>query len=209
MVCKTWNLFLTNDRKLWMGILRQTRPYFELISKQLNKGKFYTIAIGVTFDAERIFFESYCDFVEKNEDFCSQNIIKIFKRFQMIHIVLQDVIQDSPDYEVFQKEFIGEKLAGEVQLHMDKAEKEKQQLVKLRADRFDIDFRKSFAWMFNEVTRVIESREEIESTKEKKIQYDKNIYEQLLEKMKRKIEISENLLLIGIQVTVRDSCVDV
>ena len=92
---------MVNDRKLWMGILRQTRPYFELISKQLIEEE------SSTFDAERIFFKNYCDFVEKNEDFCSQNIIKIFKRFQMIHIVLQDVIQDSPDYEVFQKEFIG------------------------------------------------------------------------------------------------------
>ena len=211
MVCKTWNVFLINDRKLWMDILRQTRPYFELLKKQLVT-EFTdedSISHSAIFNDERIFSESYFDFVGKNEDFCSQNIIKIFQRFQMIHIVLQDVIQDSPDYEVFQKEFIGEKLAGEVQLHMDKAEKEKQQLAKHCADRFDIDFRKSFAWMFNEVTRVIESREEIESTKEKKSQYDKNIYEQLLEKMKRKIEISENLLLIGIQVTVRDSCVDV
>jgi hypothetical protein len=95
LVCKTWNLFLINDRKLWMGILRQTRPYLELISKQLDKGE------ETAFESERFFLKSYCDFVERKGDFCSQNIIKIFQRFQMIHIVLQDVIQDSPDYEVF------------------------------------------------------------------------------------------------------------
>ena len=125
----------------------------------------------------------------------------------MIHIILQDVIQDCPVYEVFQKEFIGEKLAGEVQLQMDKAEKEKQQDPKLCADQ--IDFRKSFVFMFNKVTSVIECREEIEFIKEKKSQYDKSIYEYLLGNMKKRIEICEKLLLIGIQLTVRDSCKDV
>ena len=202
MVCKTWNLFLVNDRKLWMGILRQTRPYFELISKQLDKGEIES------FDAERIFLKSYCDFVEKNEDFCSQTIIKIFQRIQMIHIVLQDVIQDSPDFEVFQKKFIGEKLAGEVQLQVDKAEKEKYQDPKLIADL--IDFKKSFAWMFNEVTSVIECRREMEFEKERKsYPFDKKKHEQLLEYQKEKLEICEKLLLIGIQLTVRDSCKDV
>jgi hypothetical protein len=175
LVCKTWNLFLVNERKLWMGILRQTRPYFELISKQLIEEEIKS------FEAERLFFLIYCDFVEisnleKSEDFCSQNIIKIFQRFQMIHIVLQDVIQDSPDYEVFQKEFIGEKLAGEVQLQIDKAEKEKQQDPK----QGHFDFRKSFAWMFNQVTSVIECRQMIENVKKRKLDYDENIYEQLL-----------------------------
>ena len=45
----------------------------------------------------------------------------------MIYTVLQDVFQDCPVYHVFQKEFIGEKLAGEIQLQIDKslrAEKE-------------------------------------------------------------------------------------
>jgi len=95
LVCKTWNVFLINDRKLWMGILRQTRPYFELLKKQLVTE--FTDEDSI-FNDERIFSESYFDFVEKNEDFCSQNIIKIFKRIQMIHVVLQDVVHESPDY---------------------------------------------------------------------------------------------------------------
>ena len=202
MVCKTWNIFLVNDRKLWMGILRQTRPYFELLKKQLVTDE------DSPFDDERIFSGSYCDFLEENEDFCSQNIIKIFQRFQMIHIVLQDVIQDSPDYDIFQKDFIGQKLGGEVQLQIDKAEKENQQPPELCVNRFD--FRKSFAWMFNEVTSVKKCREEMKFEKERKsYPFDKNTHEQLLEYQKKKLEICEKLLLIGIQVTVRDSCVDV
>ena len=209
MVCKTWNVFLINDRKLWMDILRQTRPYFELLKKQLVT-EFTdedSISHSAIFNEERIFSESYFDFVGKNEDFCSQNIIKIFKRIQMIHIVLQDVVHECPDYEVFQKQFIGQKLAGEIQLQMDQAKKEKQQLAKLRTDRFD--FRKSFAWMFNEVTRVMECRDEIEFEKELKTFYDNNIYEELLEKYKVKLDAHEMILLIGIRQTVRDSCVDV
>ena len=204
MVCKTWNVFLINDRKLWMDILRQTRPYFELLKKQLVTE--FTDE-GSIFNDERIFSESYFDFVGKNEDFCSQNIIKIFKRIQMIHIVLQDVVHECPDYEVFQKQFIGQKLAGEIQLQMDQAKKEKQQLAKLRTDRFD--FRKSFAWMFNEATRVMECHDEIEFEKELKTFYDNNIYEELLETYKVKLDAHEMILLIGIRQTVRDSCVDV
>ena len=104
MVSKTWNIFLINDRRLWMDILRQTQPYFKFLGNQL-------LNENISDDADRNFSKIYFDFVEKNEDDCCQNIIKIFKRIQMIHTVLQDVFQDCPVYHVFQKEFIGEKLA--------------------------------------------------------------------------------------------------
>ena len=199
---------MTNDRKLWMGILRQTRPYFELVRKQFVTVQFANETS--TFDAERIFLENYCDFVENHEDFCSQNVIKIFKRIQMIHIALQDVIQDSPDYEVFQKEFIGQKLAGEVQLQMNKVEKDKQQDSKLCVDVFD--FKSSFDWLLKSVISVIECREKIKFIEERKIFFDQdneNLYDQMLEAMKKRLEICEKLLLIGILITVRDSCADV
>ena len=51
-------------------------------------------------------------------------------------------------------------------MQVDKAEKEKYQDPKLIADL--IDFKKSFAWMFNEVTSVIECRREMEFEKERK-----------------------------------------
>ena len=92
-----------------MDILRQTQPYFKFLGTQL-------LNENISDDADRNFSKIYFDFVEKNEDDCCQNIIKIFKRIQMIHTVLQDVFQDCPVYHVFQKEFIGEKLAWEIQL---------------------------------------------------------------------------------------------
>ena len=117
-----------NDRKLWMDILRKTQPYFEFLSKQLLKDEDFTEdPYNASLDAERNFVKRYFDVLEKSEDYCSQNVIKIFKRIQMIRIVLQDGIEDCPVYEIFEEEFIGKKLAGEIQLQIDRAEKEKQQ----------------------------------------------------------------------------------
>ena len=39
LVSKSWNLFLSNDRKLWMEILRQTQPYIEFLTNQLSSVK--------------------------------------------------------------------------------------------------------------------------------------------------------------------------
>ena len=101
-----------------MDILRKTQPYFEFLSKQLLKDKDFTEDSD---DANRNFVKGFFDVLEKREDYCSQNIIKIFKRIQMIHIVFQDGIEDCPDYQVFQQEFIGNKLAGEIQLQIERA----------------------------------------------------------------------------------------
>ena len=35
LVCKTWNHFLTNDRTVWMAVLKRTQPYLEFLSGQL------------------------------------------------------------------------------------------------------------------------------------------------------------------------------
>merc|ERR1712051_304619 len=124
LTCKTWNLFLVNDKKLWMDILRQTRPYFEFLSKQLLSEE------DLAIETENTIWERYFDLIEQNEELCyplcCHKIFQGFKRFQMIHTVLQDVIQDCPVYEVFQREFIGEKLAGEIQLQIDSGEKKKE-----------------------------------------------------------------------------------
>ena len=181
-----------------MGILRQTRPYFELISKQLDKGEIES------FDAERIFLKSYCDFVEKNEDFCSQTIIKIFQRIQMIHIVLQDVIQDCPVYEVFLKKFIGGKLVGEIQLQIDGIEKKKQKYPKM------CEFESDFSWLLESIINLKVCRGKIEDQKRKNkdqlLQLDqnaKNINDQILEL----IEARKQQLLLGIQITLFEAFV--
>ena len=36
LVCKSWSVFLSNDRILWMTILRQTQPFFEFLSNQFH-----------------------------------------------------------------------------------------------------------------------------------------------------------------------------
>ena len=115
MVCKTWNLFLVNDKRLWLDIFRQIHPYFEFISKQLRDEDFDSVL-------PRNILERYFGYVEKSDEYSCHEIIQIFKRIQMIHIVLLDVIQDCPIYEVFQTKFIGKRLAEEIQLQIDKGQ---------------------------------------------------------------------------------------
>ena len=185
MVSKTWNLFLVNDKKLWMDILRQTRPYFEFLSKQILSEEDFAI------DAENEIWKIYFDFVEKNEKFCCHKILQGFKRFQMIHVVLQDVIQDCPVYEVFQKKFIGEKLAEEIQIYsgiyyvqiqIDRAEKEKQTNTKLPEYGNHFELLNSAGWL-ETITTFKKCRDELRFQKEKNndlVQFDeeiKNLYQ--------------------------------
>ena len=91
LVCKTWNLFLIKDEKLWMDILsKQTQPFFEFLSKKLSNEDFA--------DARKTWKE-YFDFVEKNDYFC-QKIIKNYKRIQNIQVHLQDLSQGCQRFEV-------------------------------------------------------------------------------------------------------------
>ena len=74
-VCKAWNLFLINDRKLWMNKLRLTHPYFELLDKELLDKDF----APKTKTCKEIF-----DHIEKNDIYCCSKVIQIFKRIQII-----------------------------------------------------------------------------------------------------------------------------
>ena len=39
LVTKPWNLFVSNNRKLWMEMLRQTQPYIQFLTNQLSSVK--------------------------------------------------------------------------------------------------------------------------------------------------------------------------
>ena len=198
---------LINDRRLWMDILRQTQPYFKFLGNQLLKE-------NISDDADRNFSKIYFDFVEKNEDDCCQNIIKIFKRIQMIHTVLQDVFQDCPVYHVFQKEFIGEKLAGEIQLQIDEALRaEKKKLQDKLLMRYD--FESSFACLLEKIANLKvchdQTRVQIETNKDMLLEFNqnaRNIYEQLLLTIEAEINAREQQVLLGIKIILRDNCID-
>ena len=212
MVCKTWNLFLINDRKLWMDILRQTQPFFEFVSKQLLKYQDITDEAKTKVSKgyfDRKFSEECFDFIQEEEDFCCQNIIKTFKRILMIHIVLQDVIQDCPVYEVFQKKFIGEKLFGEIQLQIDGTEKEEEKCQKM------CEYESSFSWLLQRITDLKVCRDKIEHQKSinhQLLQLDqnfKNINDQIIELMEEEFKVRKHQLLLGIKTTLIASCIDV
>ena len=153
LVCKTWNLFLIDDRKLWMKILRRTQPYFEFLSKQLLSGEDFVAA------SERKAWKDFFDYIGQNDNYCCHKIVQSFNRIQMIYSVLQELIQDCPVYEVFQKEFVGENLSKEIQSQIDKAEKEKFQRPKLR-------FESNFDWLFEQITKVKACRDHQRSSKD-------------------------------------------
>ena len=75
------------------------------------------------------FFECI-EFRSKNEEFTCQQMIQVFKKIQLVHSALQDVVHDCPDYKVLQEEFIGRKQTEEIQSEIDRA----------RLRRFDHSF---------------------------------------------------------------------
>ena len=122
----------------------------------------------------------------------------------MIHTVLQDVFQDCPVYYVYQKEFIGEKLAGEIQLQIDKAlraEKEKDKPL------MRYDFESSFAWLLERIANLKVYRDQkIETNKDVLLwllgfnQNARNPYEKLLLTIEAEI-------ILGIKLILRDNCI--
>ena len=197
LVCKTWNFFLINDRKLWMDILRQTHPYFEFLSRQLLSDEEYAA------DAKSKIWKSYFDFIEENDKISCHKIIQLFKRIQMIQVVLQDGIQDCPVYDFFQKEFIGEKLAGEIQFQIDSVEKEKQPIAKF--PKWGNHFKLNVSGLLEQIAELNVRREEIRSFKEfnNVLQFDQeyqdleiqNLYQEWLETTRKELKARKERLL--------------
>ena len=195
LVCKTWNLFLINDRKLLMRILRRTQPYFEFLSKQLS---------DEDFDAadER---KMWRDFFDLMQNYSCHKIIQIFKRIQMIHTVLQDLVQDCPVFEVFRRDFVGEKLAGEIRSQIDQAEMEKLLRPKLR-------FESNFDWLFEQITKVKACHDHQRSLKDywnapRLIPWSQeanNLFQVCLVSSKRALKTRENQLYQVIKITLLD-----
>ena len=132
LVCKSWNIFLSNDRKLWKKLLRQTQPFFEFLSNQFRDG-FSTIASEYQFssnknsaanETKKNWIKEFFDSIElrsKSDNFSCQKMIQLFRKTHLVHAALQSVIQNCPFYEVFHKEFIGRHLAEEIQSEIDRA----------------------------------------------------------------------------------------
>ena len=202
LTCKTWNLFLVNDKKLWMDILRQTRPYFDFLSKQL-------LSEEDAADAETKIWKKYFDFVEKN--YCCHKIMQVFKRIQMIHIILQDVIQAFPLHEIFQKGFSGERLSGEIQMLINIAEKKKQpnsNIIVSSGNPFELNF----AGLLEIITKIEIRREEIRRQKSNSdlLQYGQeyqNLYQEYLEASREGLKSNKHLLHCSVGVTI--FCVEI
>ena len=130
LVSLPWNLFLSNNRKLWMEILRQTQPYIQFLNNQLSsvKRSSHPLDRSVSYqnfgNEMKKNWEEFFECIEiraKNDTFSCQKMIEVFKKIQLVHSAVQDVVHDCPDYKVFQKEFIGRKQTEEIQLEIDRS----------------------------------------------------------------------------------------
>ena len=198
LVCKTWNFFLVNDKRLWLDILRRTHTYFEIFSEQDE---------NFTTDAERQIWKRY---TEKSDEKSCHKIIQVFKRLQMIHITLQDVIQDCPGlqlafpvHEVFQKEFIGEKLSREIKLQIDTTAE------KAKLPKCNNHFNLKFAKLLDVITLLKVSRDQTRCQKEA---FDimqllhlgqefQNVYQGWLEACRNEQKSSKRLLISSVRIT--------
>jgi hypothetical protein len=123
LVCKSWNLFLIKDRKLWLEILRQTQPFFEFMSNQLSSNG--DAENSVSNETKKNWMKDFFNSIEicaQSDNFSHEKMIQLFKKIQVVYAVLQGVIHDCPRYNVFQKEFIGRKFAEEIQSEIDRAD---------------------------------------------------------------------------------------
>ena len=126
LACKTWNLFLIKDKKLWMDILpKQTQPFFNFLSEKLSNEDFA--------DARKTWKE-YFDFVEKN-DFSCQKIIKNYKRIRNIQVNIQDLSQGCQRFEVKFRFALRKKLDRQVKKKINPAKpKNYEKLKELKAN---------------------------------------------------------------------------
>ena len=140
----------------------------------------------------------------------------------MIHIVFQDGIEDCPDYQVFQQEFIGNKVAGEIQLQIERAAKEQKWLLPYPNGRpmpmpmMDANcncFESRFAWLFEKITQIKACRNAFkcqeETNKSWLVIFNRvpNIFEVMLESRAKTLKLRQHQLLLGIRITLQESCV--
>ena len=146
------------------------------------------------------FWKGYFDFVGKDDDHCCFKIVQLFKRIQMVQILFQDVIQDCPVpvYEVFQKEFIGEKLAGEIQSQIMEIHK----YPKLPGYCYKFDYNAPFTWMLRHITNMKVRLNEVKwDDLYESDQNLKNLYERWLKQSKAEYKAGQKLLQLGMEIT--------
>ena len=204
LVCKSWNIFLSNDRKLWLELLRQTQPFFEFLSSQFRDG-FSTIGFKHQFssnknsagnETKRNWIKEFFDSIEirsKNDNFSCQKMIQLFRKTHVVHAALQSVIQDCPVYEVFQKEFIGRQLAEEIQSEIDSAH--------LNRFRYESESRKKFLpWLQRKIVILKDLQEHLQEQEDIfldwGINYDQDLFQSTLDDIQR----CQRELLRGIEI---------
>ena len=123
----------------------------------------------------------------------------------MIHIAIQDVIQDCPVYEGFQNEFIGEKLSREIKLQIDTSTRAEKAKLPKCDNHFDLRFARLLEIItslkgFRDQTRG--QKEAIENLRLLHLgQEFQNLYQGWLEACRKTQKSSKQLLISSVRIT--------
>ena len=132
LVHKSWNFFLTNDRRLWLNILRGTKPFIEFLSNEIAGEK-----------NSAIWKECY-DEIGFSDDFSYLKVYQTMRQIQGIFMVFQRgtnfYLRHDNIFGKFKKYFVGEKLTEELQLEINMSKNPLLVLLqkKLRAVRLTV-----------------------------------------------------------------------
>jgi len=135
LVHKSWNFFLTNDRRLWLNILRGTKPFIEFLSNEIAGEK-----------NSAIWKECY-DEIGSSDDFSHLKVYQTMRQIQGIFMVFQRGTNFSLRHDnifgKFKKYFVGEKLTEELRMEIFFQTPRKNPLLvllheRLRAVRFTV-----------------------------------------------------------------------
>lgn len=106
LVRQSWNSFLTKDRRLWLNILRGTKPFIEFLINELV-GKKYSDVWKECFDKIAI-----------SDDFSCVKVYQTMRKIQGFFMVFQAFTGFYNVFGKFKDYFVGEKLTEEIRMEI-------------------------------------------------------------------------------------------
>ena len=106
LVRQSWNSFLTKDRRLWLNILKGTKPFIEFLINELV-GKKYSDVWKECFDKIAI-----------SDDFSCVKVYQTMRKIQGVFMVFQAFTGFYNVFGKFKDYFVGEKLTEEIRMEI-------------------------------------------------------------------------------------------
>ena len=112
LVSKSWNGFLSNDKKIWQDVLK----------KQLPNLIHFTNKFAQNEEENSTFWKEVWSSIEKDDNKGPKELIDTFKRVQHIFEIVKICAKKTVYYLPFHDDFVGEKVKKEIQREIKKNE---------------------------------------------------------------------------------------